>query len=241
MKGTILVAGATGAVGTPLVRQLLDGGWRVYGTTRDARQADALRRAGVEALVVDVFDAPALDAAFLSARPDAVVHQLTDLPAVRTPESLSAAIGRNARLRREGTRNLVQAAQASGCGRIVAQSIAWAYAPGPLPHAETDPLDASATGDRSVTVGAVLELESLVLDTPGLNGLVLRYGQLYGPGTWSAGPEGDMPLHVEDAARAAVCAVERTGLTGAFNVSEPGPRLSGEKARQLLGWTPRAR
>ncbi|MBS0387761.1 MAG: NAD(P)-dependent oxidoreductase [Proteobacteria bacterium] len=241
MKGTVLVAGATGAVGTPLVRQLVDGGWRVFGTTRDSRRADALRRAGADALVVDVFDAPALDAALVSARPDVVVHQLTDLPGLRTPESLSVAIQRNARLRREGTRNLVQATLASGCPRMVAQSIAWAYAPGPLPHAETDPLDTSATGDRSVTVRAVLELESLVLNTPGLDGLVLRYGHLYGPRTWSAVRESEMPLHVEDAAHAAVCAVERAGITGAFNVSEPGPQLSVEQARHLLGWAPRIR
>lgn len=241
MKGTVLVAGATGAIGTPLVRLLVDAGWRVYGSTRDAQRADALRRAGVEPLVVDVFDAPALNAALASVRPDVVVHQLTDLPSVRTPEALSAAIQRNARLRREGTRNLVQAALASGCRRMVAQSIAWAYGPGPLPHAETDPLDTSATGDRAVTVGAVLELESLVLNSPGLEGLVLRYGQLYGPRTWSEAPEGAMPLHVEDAAQAALKAVELPGVTGIFNVSEASPHLSGEKARQVLGWTPRTR
>lgn len=241
MKGSVLVAGATGAIGTPLVRLLVDAGWRVFGTTRDPHRAEALRRAGVEPVVVEVFDAPALNAAIASVRPDVVVHQLTDLPTVRTPEALSAAIQRNARLRREGTGNLVQATLASGCRRMVAQSIAWAYAPGPLPHAETDPLDTSATGDRAFTVSAVLELESLVLNSPGLEGLVLRYGQLYGPRTWSEGPEGAMPLHVEDAALAALRAIELTGVTGIFNVSEPSPQLSGEKARQILGWAPRAR
>lgn len=241
MKGSVLVAGATGAIGTPLVRLLIDAGWRVFGTTRAPQRAEALRRDGVEPVVVDVFDAPALNAATASIRPDVVVHQLTDLPAVRTPEALSAAIQRNARLRREGTGNLVQATLGSGCRRMVAQSIAWAYARGPLPHAETDPLDTSATGDRAVTVNAVLELESLVLNSPGLEGLVLRYGQLYGPRTWSEVPEGAMPVHVEDAALAALRAVELTGVTGIFNVSEPSPQLSGEKARQILGWTPRAR
>lgn len=241
MKRTVLVAGATGAVGMPLVRQLVDAGWRVFGTTRDSQRADALRRAGVEALVVDVFDLPALNAALATARPDVVVHQLTDLPTVRTPESMSAASQRNARLRREGTRHLVHATLAAGCRRLVAQSIAWAYAAGRLPHEETDPLDTSATGDRAVTVRAVLELESLVLNTPGLEGLVLRYGQLYGPRTWSAEPAGEMPLHVEDAAHAAVLAVERSGLIGAFNVSEPSPQLSVEKTRQMLGWTPGVR
>lgn len=240
MKSSVLVAGATGAVGTPLVRLLVDAGWRVFGTTRDPNRAEALRQGGVDALVVDVFDAPALNAALASVRPDVVVHQLTDLPRVRTPEALSAAIQRNARLRREGTRNLVQATLASGARRIVAQSIAWAYAPGLLPHEETDLLDTLATGDRAVTVQAVLELESLVLNNPGLEGLVLRYGQLYGPGTWSDVCEGAIPLHVEDAASAALCAIELWGITGIFNVSEPSPQLSGEKARQILGWAPRA-
>lgn len=166
MNGKVLVAGATGAIGMPLVRQLVDAGWRVFGSTRDPQRAETLRRAGVEPVVVDVFDTPALNGALESVRPDVVVHQLTDLPTVRTPEALSAAIQRNARLRREGTRNLVQATLASGCRRMVAQSIAWAYGPGPLPHAETDPLDTSATGDRAVTVHAVLELESLVLNSP---------------------------------------------------------------------------
>ena len=240
MKGTVVVAGATGAVGTPLVQQLVEAGWRVFGITRDSRRADALRRAGVEALVVDVFDAPALDAALASARPNVVVHQLTDLPRIRTPESLSAAIQRNARLRREGTHNLVQATRASGCQRMVAQSIAWVYAPGSLPHDEQDPLDISATGDRAVTVHAVLALETLVLNTAGVEGLILRYGQFYGPGTWAAEPEGEMPLHVEDAAYAALLAVESPGVTGLFNVSESSRWLSVEKARQVLGWAPRS-
>lgn len=237
MKGTVFVAGATGAVGEPLVRLLVDAGWRVFGSTRNPQRAQALRRAGAEALIVDVFDAPALNAALALARPDVVVHQLTDLPPVRTQESLATAIGRNARLRREGTRNLVQATLASGCRRMVAQSIAWAYAPGPLPHAEEDPLDTLAAGERAVSVHAVLELESLVLNSAGLAGLVLRYGHLYGPRTWSAEPDGEMPLHVEDAARAAHCAVEWAGVTGVFNVSEPCLQLSVDKARRMLGWT----
>lgn len=237
MKGTVFVAGATGAIGTPLVRLLVDAGWRVFGSTRDPQRVQALRRAGVEALVVDVFDAPALGAALAQARPDVVVHQLTDLPHVRTPQSLSAAIERNARLRREGTRNLVRATLASGCRRMVAQSIAWAYAPGPLPHREDDPLDDLATGARAVSVQAVRELESLVLDSSGLQGVVLRYGHLHGPGTWSNEPEAEMPLHVEDAAVAALRAVERAEVTGIFNVSEPCAQLSVDKARQTLGWT----
>ena len=237
MKGTVFVAGATGAVGMPLVRLLVAAGWRVFGTTRHPQRVGALHQAGAEALVVDVYDASALNSAITQARPDVVVHQLTDLPSERTPESLAAAIERNARLRREGTRNLVQATLTSGCQRLVAQSIAWAYAPGPLPHTETDPLDTAAVGARAVSVQAVTELESLVLNSQGLDGLVLRYGRLFGPRTWSDEPDAEMPLHVEDAARAALCAVERSGVTGIFNISAPCPELSMEKARQILGWT----
>ena len=237
MSGTVFVAGATGAVGMPLVRLLVRGGWRVFGTTRQHQRAASLQRAGAEAVVVDVFDAPALRSALARVRPEVVVHQLTDLPTLRTPESLSAAIVRNARVRREGTRNLVEASLACGCRRLVAQSIAWVYASGPLPHVETDPLDIHATGERVISVQAVSELESRVLGSPVLQGVVLRYGRLYGPRTWSAQAEGDMALHVDDAANAAWLAINRDDATGIFNVSEPGPQLSTERARRELGWS----
>lgn len=225
----------------PLVSLLVAKGWRVFGTTRQPQRADSLRQAGAEAVVVDAFDASALCSALDRARPDVVVHQLTDLPATRTPASMAAAIVRNAQLRREGTRNLVQAALAAGCRRMVAQSIAWAYAAGPLPQVETDPLDIHATGERAITVQAVGEMESLVLNSPGLQGVVLRYGRLYGPRTWSAQPGGDLALHVDDAANAALLAVSLHEVSGIFNVSEPCSQLSTEKARQQLGWSPSVR
>ena len=105
-------------------------------------------------------------------------------------------------------------------------------------RAEDDPLDTGAQGERATSVEAVRVLESLVLGTRNLSGTVLRYGKLYGPGTWSETPSADIALHVHDAARAAFLAAERPEATGIFNVSEPDPQLNGERAARLLGWEP---
>ena len=238
MTRTVFLAGASGVIGVPLARLLIAAGWRVHGSTRHVDRATALRDNGVSPVVVDAFDADALAAAISTVRPDVVVHQLTDLPERRTSESMAGALERNARLRKVGTRNLVAAALASGCDRMVAQSVAWAYAPGALPHAEEDPLDIAAQGERATTVEAVRALESAVLTTAGLSGTVLRYGRLYGPGTWSVAPSTDIPLHVDDAARAAFLAVEHPEATGVFNVCEPDPQINGDKAVRVLGWAP---
>src|SRR6185312_8241004 len=131
-------------------------GYRVAGTTRSLGRADELRDRGLEPIVVDVFDAESLAAAVLGVRPTVVIHQLTDLPHGLEPGRMAEAIARNARIRDGGTRNLVRAAVAAGTRRLVAQSIAWAYAPGPLPHAEADPLDVAAEGARAVSVGGVV-------------------------------------------------------------------------------------
>ena len=238
MTRTAFLAGASGAIGVPLARMLVAAGWRVYGSTRSADRAKALRDVGVSPVIVDVFDASLLAETVSSVRPDVVVHQLTDLPAHRTPEAMAGALDRTARLRKEGTRNLVAVTLAAGCTRMVAQSIAWAYAPGVLPHAEEDPLDVDAQGDRATTIEVVSILESAVLQTSGLTGTVLRYGKLYGPGTWCMVPPADIPLHVDDAARAAFLAAEHPEAAGAFNISEQDPAITCEKAAQRLGWLP---
>jgi len=110
----IFLAGAAGAIGKRLVPLLLDAGHRVVGTTRSPTKADALHAVGVEPVVVDVFDAPALSRAVSAARPDIVVHQLTDLPPGLDPARMAEGTRRNARMRREGTQNLVTAALAAG-------------------------------------------------------------------------------------------------------------------------------
>src|SRR5215471_10380081 len=140
----IFLAGATGAIGRRLVPLLLNARHCVIGTTRSITKVDGLRAAGVDPVVVDAFDAQGLSAAVFEARPDIIVHQLTDLPPGLDPSQMTEGTRRNARMRREGTQNLVAAALAAGVHRLVAQSIAWVYAPGPEPHGEDDPLDVHA-------------------------------------------------------------------------------------------------
>jgi len=234
MHYRIFLAGATGVIGRRLEALLRDAGHHVTGTTRAASKADSLREIGVEPVVVDVFNAEALTRAVAAAKPEIVIHQLTDLPRGLDPAKMDEAIRRNARLRTDGTRNLVDAAVAAGVRRLIAQSIAWAYAPGREPHAESDPLDVDALGIRAVSVGGIVALERAVLDAP-LEGIVLRYGQLYGPGTGTDAATGASPLHVDAAARAALLAVER-GAPGVYNIAEPNPHVSCEKARTELGW-----
>ena len=143
---------------------------------------------------------------------------------------------RNARVRDEGTRNLVAAALAAGARRLIAQSIAWAYAPGTEPHSESDPLDTDAQGDRAITIRGVIALEELTLRSPPLEGIVLRYGQLYGPGTHADVPSASTPVHVDAAAYAALLAIER-GAPGAFNIAQPNPHVATAKAVTELGWS----
>ena len=172
----VFLAEATGAVGKRLTPLLLRGGSVVFGTTRSTARADELRNTGIEPIVVDVFDALALSWALVETEPDVVVHQLMDLALIHDPNRLGEALTRNARLRTEGTQNLVAAAVKAGARKLIAQSIAWIYAPGPEPHAEDDPLNLSAKGMAAITVQGVVALEQAVLNTPQLEGIVLRYG-----------------------------------------------------------------
>ena len=236
----VFVAGASGVIGRRLVPLLRGAGYEVFGTTRRPANAGALAAAGATPIIVDVFDAPALSAALANVRPNVVIHQLTDLPPSLDPAHMEEAINRNARIRREGTRNLVNAAIASGSGRLIAQSIAWAYAPGPEPHHERDPLDIHAKGQRAISVGGVAALEDLTLHSPPLEGLVLRYGHLYGPGTGADPTATADRVHVDAAACAALLATGK-GAPGAFNIAEPNALASIDKAQRELGWDPNFR
>ena len=235
MTQRVFLAGATGAVGKRLVPLLRAAGHEVHGTTRHRERAGALETAGVTPVVVDVFDAPALTRALVACRPSIVMHQLTDLPPALDPALLPAALVRNARLRDEGTRHLVAAAIAAGTRRFIAQSIAWVYAPGTEPHGEDDALDVDAPGARGVTVAGVLALERQTLSSPPLEGIVLRYGQFYGPGTGFDAPGKLAPLHVDAAAWAALLAMDKA-RPGSYNVAEQRPYLRTDKARRELGW-----
>lgn len=231
----IFVAGATGAVGRRLVVLLTAAGHAVTGTTRSPAKAAALTELGAEAAVVDVFERTKLIEAVGAARPDFIIHQLTDLPQSFDPAALAAASVQNARLRAEGTANLVAAARAAAVPRLVAQSIAFVYAPGPAPHGEDDPLD--ATPAQQVTVAGVAALERLVTQTPGIDGLVLRYGRFYGPGTWRSEPGEPPTVHVDAAAQAALLAITR-GAPGTYNIADDGGPVSIAKARRELNFTP---
>jgi nucleoside-diphosphate-sugar epimerase len=232
MATRIFVAGATGAIGRRLVPLLVDRGYEIIGATRSPEKAASLKDARAEAVMVDVFDAPALARAVKDSRPEVVIHQLTDLPYGLDPAQMAEARVRNARIRSEGTRNLVEAALAAGAKRLIAQSIAWGYLPGPEPHREDDPLDVD--GPQAVTMQGVMALERLTLDSPPIEGVILRYGQIYGPGTGTE-ERGPIPVHVDAAAYAAALAINR-GEPGIYNVAEDCSYLSSKKARNQLGW-----
>src|SRR5262249_3895294 len=146
----IFLAGATGAIGRRLVPMLVSAGYVVTGTTRSTTKAEELRAAGVEPVVVDVFDASALSGVVLHAKPDIVLDQLTDLPPSLNPSQMTEGTQRNARMRSQGTQNLVAAALGAGVHRLIAQSIAWMYAPGKEPHTEDDALDGDALAPRTL-------------------------------------------------------------------------------------------
>ena len=229
----VFVAGAAGAIGRQLVPMLIKAGHEVTGTTRSADRAAWLHSQGAQAAVVDVLDADALKSAVVDARPDVVIHQLTDLAAGFGAEQLRA----NARLRRVGTRNLMDATLAAGAARMVAQSGAWLYAPGPEPHGERDALlDPADVPDHPVLPG-IIELERIVTSTPGVEGLVLRYGFLYGPGTEGTDPGDGPTVHVVAAADAAARAVDH-GPPGVYNIVDDGGSVSNARARAELGWQP---
>ena len=236
MAKKIFLAGATGAVGRRMLPLLRAAGYEVTGTTRVASKAEELRAAGIIPAVVDVFDAAALKAAVAAARPDVIVHQLTDLPHGLKAELMAEGLIRNARLRIEGTRNLVDAALGAGARRFIAQSIAFVYAPGREPHDEGDPLISPAEEPWRSTMEGVVTLERLATSTPGLDGIVLRYGMFYGPGTGFEVAPGKPAVHVDAAAKAAMLAIE-SGAPGVYNIADDGGGVSTVKARRELGWT----
>jgi nucleoside-diphosphate-sugar epimerase len=227
----VFLAGAAGAIGRRLTPLLVAAGHEVVGTTRSADKADVIVKLGAKPVVVDVFDAGALQRAVQTARPDAVIHQLTDLAFAPGTPRYEEGLVRNARLREEGTRNLVAAAQAAGVKRLIAQSIVWVYAPGPGVRIESDPLDADPA--KAGTVDSLRVLEETTLAMP--EGIVLRYGYLYGPGTWYDAAVKPPSVHVDAAAQASVLALAR-GMPGIYNIAEDDGYCSSDKAKRDLGF-----
>lgn len=234
MPRCIFLAGASGAIGRRLAPLLVANGWLVIGSTRSKDKAIKLREMGVEPILVDVFDAVALKHLLSEIRPEVVIHQLTDLPYALEAGKMTAALVRNARLRDEGTRNLVAAAVNAGAKRLIAQSISFIYADGARPHQESDPLLPVTHPVYGETVQGVLSLERQVVEAP-LDGIVLRYGLIYGPGTGFDAPIAPGSVHVDAAAKAAELAVTK-GQRGIFNVAESDGSVSSDKAIRSLGW-----
>lgn len=231
----IFLAGANGAIGRPLTAMLVAAGHEVTGTTRSPDGSGRITAAGARAVIVDVFDAEALTAAMAGARPNVVIHQVTNL-STKPGEKLSDdQLDRNAHVREVGTRNLIDAAVAVGVHRLIAQSIAWLYLTGPEPHTEHESIVPADPTTISRTRSAVIDLERTVTTDPRIEGVVLRYGRLYGPGTWSMSPVEPPTVHVEAAARAALLAVDR-GEPGIYNIVNDGATVSNAKARSILGW-----
>lgn len=246
----VLVAGATGAIGRPLVAALSARGHDVVGLTRHADKSAGLAGLGVRPLAADALDRRAVDAAVLEARPEVVVDQLTALPRRYTAELMRSTAAATGALRTVGGDNLYAAAAAAGARRYVAQSGCYFYRPGKELADETEPWIEDGPPLIAATVDSLAALERRTLgpDQP-LAGVALRYGFYYGPGTWFD-PSGDVGsqvragaypvlgsgagvwswLHIDDAVAATVAAVE-SDVTGAFNVCDDAPQ-------PLRSWLP---
>ncbi|HEV7495214.1 NAD(P)-dependent oxidoreductase [Baekduia sp.] len=299
----IFLAGATGAVGQRLVPALLEDGHEVVAMTRTAAKADGLRAVGALPVVADALDREAVMGAVLGAEPEVIIHQMTALTGATDMKHFDRVFATTNRLRTEGTRHLLDAARAAGTRRLIAQSFTgWPFARegGPVKD-EKAPLDSDPPRAQRETLAAIRELEALVGDADGVEGVVLRYGGFYGPGT-SLGADGEvtelvrrrrLPVvgsgdgrwsftHIDDAAGGVLATLAPGGPTGVFAIVDdepartadwlpalasalgaPAPRrvpawlgrlaagdaavtmmtasrgASNERARSVLGWTPR--
>jgi nucleoside-diphosphate-sugar epimerase len=247
----VFVAGGTGAVGRRLIPLLVERGHSVAALTRHSESSNRLRGLGAEPVVADALDRGAVAAAIGQARPEVVVHELTALRGLRDFRHLDRTFALTNRLRVEGTDNLLAAAGDAGARRFVAQSFAgWPYArEGGAVKTEADPLDRTPPREARQSLAAIRHLERVVVEASGMEGLVLRYGGLYGPGT-SLAPGGEQYqdlrrrrfpvvgsgagvwsfVHVDDAAAATALAVER-GAPGLYNIVDDDPA-------QVAEWLP---
>jgi nucleoside-diphosphate-sugar epimerase len=241
----ILVAGATGAIGTHLIPRLVANGHDVVGIARRESKEHVVRGLGARPVIADVLDADSVGLAVAKAEPEVIVHEATALADALNLRKFDRAFALTNRLRTEGTDNLLAAGRAEGVRRFVAQSFAgWPSARTGAPvKTEDDPLDPSPVATMSATLAAIRHLEEAVTEADWTEGIVLRYGGFYGPGT-SMAPDGEhlaqirarkFPVvgdgggvwsfvHIEDAADATVAAIER-GRRGIYNIvdDEPAP------------------
>jgi nucleoside-diphosphate-sugar epimerase len=239
----VFVAGATGVVGKRLVPALLAAGHQVVAMTRSAGKAGALAAADAEPVVADGLDRAAVLRAITSTAPEVIIHQMTGLAGMKSLKKFDAEFAVTNRLRTEGTDHLLAAARAAGVRRVVAQSYgSWNYArTGTTLKTEGDPFDPTPPANQRQTLAAIEYLEQAVTHADGIEGVALRYGSFYGPGTEIAA-EGDIVaqvrkrafpivgdgagvwsfIHIDDAASAAVAAIER-GAPGVYNIADDEP------------------
>ncbi len=238
----IFLAGASGVVGRRLVPRLAELGHEVTGMTRTAAKADAVRALGAEPVVCDALNPEGLRETVVAVRPEVVIQHLTDLPQRLKPRAMKRAYQANDRIRTEGTPNLVRAALDADVRRIVAQSIAFIYAPrGSWVKSEAERIYDDAPPPFDDSVRAIRGLERSVLDAPGIEGLALRFGFFYGPGTTYAADgytAGEVRrrrfpivgkgtgtfsfIHVDDVVSATIAALDR-GSSGSYNVVDDDP------------------
>jgi len=236
----VLLAGATGAIGRPLVRRLRSDGHDVIAMVRSNDSATAITADAAEAVIADALDAAAVRAAVERVRPDVIINELTSLPLHYTPSEMKAAAERDGRVRLEGNRNLLAAGLTTGVRRFLVQSSGFWYAPGSGLATEAEPFAFDASPAIAAGSRRYAELESQILGRSDIFGVALRYGFFYGPGTWYT-PEGDIGdqvrsgqlsvigtgsavcswIHIEDAANATAAALESP--PGAYNIVDGDP------------------
>jgi nucleoside-diphosphate-sugar epimerase len=237
----VLVAGGTGAIGGPLISALIASRREVIGITTTECGVRTLRDRGAEAFIVDVLDRDAVEAVFRKVKPDTVIDELASLPKEYTPEEMKAAAVRDRELRLVGGRNLQDAAISWAARRYIAQSTGFFYAPGAGLATEGEPLASEASPGIAGSVRTYTQIEERVLNEPDLQGVALRYGFFYGPGTYHDPATGSLSrqlrerqypiigsgqgvfsfVHVEDAAVATVAALEAE--PGVYNVVDNDP------------------
>ncbi len=245
----VFIAGATGAIGRPLVSALAAAGHEVMGMTSSERGLSVLRERGVEGVLADALDADAVRGAVARFKPHAIIDELTSLPKNYTPDEMRAAADRDRAVRIEGGRNLLNAAHDAGVRRYVVQSTGFFYRPGTGLAAEEEQFAVDATPAIAGASRTYAQIEERVFSQPGIEGVALRYGFFYGPGTYQDPENGSVSrqvrarqypiigggqgvysfVHVWDAAVATVAALE----------AEPGPyNIVDDHPAEMAVWLP---
>jgi nucleoside-diphosphate-sugar epimerase len=224
---TVFIAGASGAVGLPLVKLLVrEKKYKVIGTTRSKEKAKILHELGATGVIVDIYDVQRLQEVLRTARPDIVIHQLTDLPFGLPVDKMAAGQITNARIRTEGTRNLIEAIATLELEQILVQGIGFMYSEGPLPHVEAD----------SMTTVGLQQFEGLALNS-GHKTTIMRYGRFYGPKTGFERVDQPCRVHVEAAAYACQLLLSE-GKTHIYNICEDSDYASNQKVLNDTHWDP---